>query len=120
MANKIDDLFSPERLRSSWDQIKERGVELAGVDAAELEDQNALQVFEHLERVIHKRFQGEDAEALNLLLEELRELLVRGFPDPEKESPTQEEKNDNSPAIHEVLNRIEDLVEAFEIGGRSR
>lgn len=108
MANKIDDLFSPQRLRKRWKQIEEstkRAVDAKAGETAEAEDQNALKLFEHMQCLVKERFAGNDAAALNFFLEELRELLTQ---------------NDMSPAIHEVLNRIEDLVEAFEIGGRSR
>lgn len=118
MANKIDDLFSPQRLRPRWKQIKESAKRPVGVEASEVEDQNALQLFHQLQNLINNRFQGDDVTALNFLLQELHELIVRKFPEAEKESSAQKEKNDIGPAIHEVLDRIEDLVEAFEIGGK--
>ncbi len=105
MANKIDDLFSPQRLRKRWKQIEESAKRAVDAKAGEAEDQNALKLFERMQCLVKERFAGNDAAALNFFLEELRELLTQ---------------NDMSPAIHEVLNRIEDLVEAFEIGGRSR
>jgi len=123
LANKIDDLFSPERLRRNWRQIEEsakRAIDAKAGETDEAEDQNALKLFEHMQCLVKERFAGNDAAALNLFLEELRELLTRMVSDTEKGANAQEEKNDMSPAIHEVLNRIEDLVEAFEIAGRSR
>ena len=120
MASKIDDLFSPQRLRKRWKQIEKSAKRPVGVEASEVEDQNASQLFHRLQNLINNRFQGDDVAALNLLLQELHELIVRKFPEAEKELSAQEEKKDMSPAIHEVLNLIEDLVEAFEIGGRSR
>lgn len=123
MANKIDDLFSPERLRRNWRQIEEnakRAIDAKADETDEAEDQNVLKLFERMQCLVKERFAGNDAAALNLFLEELRELLTRMFLDAEKGANAQEEKNDMSPAIHEVLNRIEDLVEAFEIAGRSR
>ena len=120
MASKIDDLFSPQRLRKQWKQIEKSAQRPVGVEVSEVEDQNALQFFHRLQNLINNRFQGDDVTALNFLLQELHELIVRKFPEAEKEPSAQEKKNDMSPAIHEVLNRIEDLVEAFEIAGRSR
>jgi len=66
-------------------------------------------IYEHLQILIKGRFSGDDALALNLLLEELHAHLING-----------ENQAETVPAIHEVLNRIEDLVDAFEIAGRSR
>ena len=117
MANKIDDLFSPQRLRKRWKQIEKSAKKPVGVEASESEDQNALQFFNRLQNLINNRFHGDDVTALNFLLEELRELIVSKFPEPEKEPSALKEKNDIGPAIYEVLDRIEDLVEAFEIAG---
>lgn len=120
MANKIDDLFSPQRLRPRWKQIKEGAKRPVAVDISKVEDQNALRLFHRLQILVNERFQGDDVTALNFLLQELQEHIVRKFPEAEKESSAQKEKNDIGPAIYEVLDRIEDLVEAFEIAGRSR
>ena len=120
MASKIDDLFSPQRLRKRWKQIEKSAKRPVGVEASEVEGQNALQLFHQLQNLINNRFQGDDVTALNFLLQELQELIVHQFPEAEKEPSARKEKNDTGPAIHEVLNLIEDLVEAFEIGGCSR
>lgn len=120
MVSKIYDLFSPQRLRPRWKQIKESAKRPVGVEVSGVEDQNALQLFHHLQNLINNRFQGDDVAALNFLLQELHELIVRKFPEAEKEPSAQKEKNDTGPAIYEVLDRIEDLVEAFEVPGRGR
>lgn len=115
MASKIDDLFSPQRLRKRWKQIREDAKRPVGVEASEVEDQNALQLFHRLQNLVNERFRGDDVTALNFLLQELHELIVRKFSEAEKEPSAQKENNDTGPAIYEVLDRIEDLVEAFEI-----
>jgi hypothetical protein len=120
LANKIDDLFSPKRLRPRWKQIQESAKRPVGVEASAIEDQNALQLFHQLQNLINNRFQGDDVTALNFLLQELHELIVHQFPEAEKEPSEQKEKTDMGPAIHEVLDRIEDLVEAFEVAGRGK
>ena len=120
MANKIDDLFSPQRLRPRWKQIKEGAKRPVGVEASEVEDQNALQLFHRLQNLINNRFQGDDVAALNFLLQELHELIVCKFPEAENEPSAHKEKNDTGPAIYEVLDRIEDLVEAFEVACHGR
>jgi hypothetical protein len=117
MSNKIDGLFAPERLRRNWQKTKKRA---GGPVSAETEGKSPLEIFVRLQVLIKERFSGDDAGALNLLLEELHALLIPMFPVVEKSQTPAENQAEMIPAIHEVLNRIEDLVEAFEIAGRSR
>jgi len=106
MPNKIDELFAPERLRRNWQKTNKSADRPV---IAETEGKSPLEIYEHLQILIKGRFSGDDALALNLLLEELHAHLING-----------ENQAETVPAIHEVLNRIEDLVDAFEIAGRSR
>lgn len=117
MPNKIDGLFSPERLRKSWQKTKER---TDGPVRAEGEGESPLQIFEHLRDLIQRNFSGEDSVALNLLLDDLYVLLERMYPKAEESPIPADAIPDMFPAVHDMLNRIEDLVEAFEIAGRSR
>jgi hypothetical protein len=117
MPNKIDELFSPERLSRNWQKTEKRAAKPV---FAEADDQSPLKIFEQLQTLVKRRFSGDDAEALNLLLEELQTLLVAAFPPVEKGSTPAENQEENLPAIHEVLNRLEDLVDAFELAGRRR
>jgi hypothetical protein len=117
MPNKIDDLFAPERLRRNWQKEKKR---TGGPVSAETEGKSPLEIFARLQVLIKERFSGDDAVALNLLLEELHALLIPLFPTVEKSQIPAENQAEMTPFIHEVMNRIEDLVEAFEIAGRSR
>ena len=117
MSNKIDDLFAPEHLRRNWQKAKKRA---GGPVSAETEGKSPLEIFVRLQALIKERFSGDDAVALNLLLEELHILLIPLFPTLEKSQTPVENQAEMIPAIHEVMNRIEDLVEAFEIAGRSR
>jgi len=78
-------------------------------------------MFELLQKLITERFSGDEAVVLNLILEELHLHLCTVFPADGKMEPPPENKAARIPAIHEVLNRIEDLVDAFEIaGGRQK
>jgi hypothetical protein len=115
MPKKIDELFSPERLRKGWQKTKER---TGGPVRAEREGESPLQIFEHLRDLIQRNFSGEDSVALNLLLDDLYVLLERTYPKAEESPIPTDSLTDMSPAIHDMLNRIEDLVEAFEIAGR--
>lgn len=116
MPKKIDELFSPERMRKSWQKTKER----AGRPVrAEKEGESPLEIYEHLRDIIHGSFSGEDLVALNLLMDDLYSLLKQIYPQAEGGPIPADSATDILPAVHESLNRIEDLVEAFEIAGRS-
>lgn len=114
MPKKIDELFSPERLQSNWQKVGERREKPPAMDVRE--EQSVPEIFDQLQRLIRQRFFGDDALALNLLLDELHALLMPAFPAGE----TDQAPVEGLTAIHELLNRIEDLVEAFEMAGRSR
>lgn len=117
MPNKIDELFSPERLRRTWQKTQQPDDRPI---IAEEEGQSPLEMFELLQRLITRRFSGDEAVVLNLLLEELHLHLCNVFPADRKMETPPENKKARIPAIHEVLNRIEDLVDAFEIAGASQ
>ena len=114
MSDKIDELLSPKRLRGRWQRAEKKVGEANGAVA---EEQGALRIFAQLKRLIEERFQGDDTVALNLLLEELEAHLVPRFPET-GEAPVDQKALDS--AINEILNQIEDLAEAFELGGRGR
>jgi hypothetical protein len=117
MPKKIDELFSPERLQSNWQKVGERREKPPAMDVRE---QSVPEIFDQLQRLIQQRFFGEDALALNLLLDELHALLMPAFPAGGTDQAPVEGQEERITAIHELLNRIEDLVEAFEMAGRSR
>lgn len=117
MSNKIDDLFSPERLRRSWQKTKERK---GGPVSAETDDKSPMEIYERLRNLIQARFSGDDVAALNFLLDDLQAMLIRMFPQAGESLNQAEPQADMIPAFYDVLNRIEDLVDAFEIAGHRR
>jgi hypothetical protein len=117
MPKKIDELFSPERLRKSWQKTKEQAGEPI---RAEKEGESPRDIHEHLRDLIHRKFSGEDLVALNLLMGDLFALLERMYPNTEGSPIPADSATDILPAVHDILNRIEDLVEAYEIAGRGR
>jgi hypothetical protein len=117
MTDKLNDLFAPERLRKSWQKTKSQAARLVN---GERQGESLLDFFEHLRNLIQTKFSGDDADALDLLVEELHTLLMPMFPEVGKRTPPAENQAEIISAIHDVLNRIEDLVDAFEIAGRSR
>jgi hypothetical protein len=117
MTKKIDELFSPERLRRNWQKAKVHPEELAG---SQTEAKSPQAIFARLQALIRDRFSGDDAVALNLLLEELQVLLDPVFPEAGKSQTPATDQAKMIPQLHEILNRIEDIVEAFEIGNSNR
>ncbi len=117
MSKKIDDLFSPERLRKGWQKTKEKAGESV---STETEGKSPLEILERLRNLIQARFSGDDAAAFHFLLDDLQVLVVRMFPKAGEGPDQAASEADMIPAVHDILNRIEDLVEAFEIAGRSR
>lgn len=117
MPKKIDELFSPERLRKSWQKTKEQA---GGLVTGERGGKSPLEIFEHLRNLIQAKFSGDDAAALNLLLDDVHATLIRMFPKAGESMNQAESQADMIPAVYDILNRIEDLVEAFEIAGHNR
>jgi hypothetical protein len=115
MADSLDDIFSPERLRRHWQQPDETAAKSAEQTAALAEPQSAMGVFYRLHGLINQRFPGEKAEPLNLMLEELQELLLKRFPQTADAEVSEEEKAALNSAIQQLLNDVEDLVEALEL-----
>ena len=117
MPKKIDELFSPDRLQKSWQKTKERA---DGSVRTEKEGESPLEVYNHLRGLIHRSFSGDDLMALNLLMDDLYSLLKQIYPNAEESLVPADSATDVLPAVHDILNRIEDLVEAYEIAGRGR
>jgi hypothetical protein len=110
MTNHLDEIFSPQRLRSRWQQREEVGAKPA---AAPVDSQTVTEVFNRLKSLIQQRFETQHREALNAQLDELQDLLLKRFSPAGDAEVLQEERAAIDPAIHEVLNDIEDLLEAF-------
>jgi hypothetical protein len=117
MSKKIDDLFAPEHLRKNWQQAKTSAGMPAG---AETEGKTPLMIYERLRLLIIERFSGDDAVVLTLLLDDLKALLIRMFPTDGERLASAEYQTEMISASYEILSRIEDLVEVFEMAGHSR
>jgi len=115
MTNNLDDIFSPERLRRSWQQ-DEVAVEKKDEGAAEPhEAETPLVVFKRLRGRIRERFPGEKGEPLTVLLNEVEEKLLRRFPQTDDAEASEEDKAALNEEIGMLLNEIEDLAEALEL-----
>jgi len=115
MADSLDDIFSPERLRRHWQQPDETAAESDEEKTAVAAPQGAMGVLHRLHGLIKQRFPGKKAEPLNVMLEELQELLLKRFPQTGDAEVSEEEKAALNSAIQQLLNDVEDLVEAFEL-----
>lgn len=113
MTNHLDEIFSPQRLRSRWQQREEVGAKPAEPAAAPVDSQTVTEVFNRLKSLIQQRFEAQHREALNAQLDELQDLLLKRFSPAGDAEVLQEERAAIDAAIHEVLNDIEDLLEAF-------
>jgi len=110
MSREMDAFFS-ERLRKYWKS------------PAAVEDDRTLQekegtepgaALESLRRSIKDHYSGDDLFALTVLLDELASLLnllLPGGADPDSTDKIISE-------MHEALNRLEDLLESFELKNR--
>ena len=115
MTNNPDDIFSPERLRRSWQQ-DEVAAEIKDERAPEPhEAETPLVVFQRLRDRIQERFPGEQGEPLAVLLNEVEEKLLRRFPQTDDMETSEEEKAALHKEIGTLLNEIEDLAEALEL-----
>jgi len=117
MPTKIDELFAPERLRKNWQRAQKTS---KGPDRVKTEEQSPLEIFVRLQSLIRSRFSGDNLVVLNLLMDELHDFLIAAFPTSGEDKTPGEDQAEPLPAIHELLNRIEDIVDAFEIAGRNR
>ena len=115
MTNNLDDIFSPERLRRSWQQ-DEVAAEREGERAAEPnETETPLAVFKRLRGRIQERFPDEQGAPLAVLLNEVEEKLLRRFPQTDDTEASEEVKAALNKDIGMLLNEIEDLAEALEL-----
>ena len=113
MTDPLDDIFSPERLRARWQDRKDVTANRDEPGMMPSSSENVTAVYNRLKTLIHERFQGERGKALNVMMEELQDLLHKRFP-PEAEV-SEEVKTMFNRSIEELLNAVEDLIEALEL-----
>lgn len=107
MAKEIDEFFSSERLRKNW-----KSPAPAKEAPRKKREKDPADAFDLLRLSISSRFSGDDLFALNVLVDELASQLSLL----ENPGPSAAE---TSPAVHETLNQLEDLLEAFELRDRT-
>jgi hypothetical protein len=110
MGDKIDDLFSPERLRSHWDRDR-AGAPTEPAAPRPLPD--AVALARRLRALAQERYAGAAGTALQQLVERLDALVGRRWaeePQPEEDLAALDAE------IELLLGQVEDLSEALEIG----
>ena len=115
MTDGSDDIFSPERLRRHWQLGEDATARQDEEEPATIEPQGVMGIYNRLQSLINQRFPGEQGEALNMMLEELQELLLKRFPHTKDVEVSEDEKAALNLAIQEILNDVEDVVEALEL-----
>ncbi|MCE5242353.1 MAG: hypothetical protein ABFD98_16735 [Syntrophobacteraceae bacterium] len=124
MKNRLDEVFSVEKLRRAWDgpsepeqpSSPEEGEEAPipqDVDAAA-----AAASYQRLRESIERGFPPGCITTMESLLSDLERLLRQRFPDDPSAAPPRAERAELTLALDGLLNRMEDLLEAFEVGSR--
>lgn len=118
MPRRLDDLFSPERLRERW-QDEEPGDTARPAEARPLPAGHPAALAERVEQLLAERFPGRNEPALRALVERLRRLVGQRFgADAERGAEADDAAAEQE--IGELLTKIEDLAEAMELKGRGR
>ncbi|MCE5335217.1 MAG: hypothetical protein LLG06_11600 [Desulfobacteraceae bacterium] len=119
MSKRLDEVFSVEKLRRSWKgEAQDRAPE-AGEGAEPVPEgtnPTAEASFQKLVATIERCFSPECLAAMTPLLGELEELLKERFPADSSAPLAQADRFKLTMALDGLLNRIEDLLEAFEAG----
>jgi hypothetical protein len=112
VTDKLDDLFSPERLRGKWTKKKRDEKQDHGTSAFD-SSKGYEPLFNNARKLITSRFSGDSRKLLEELMDELTALLDLRFSSSDEEIPG------INRAIDQLIAQIEDLVEAFEMQNRN-
>lgn len=113
MADRVSDLFSPERLRKSWiSNGKERPASEPLPDLGEKPD--FFRTVERIGVLLTNRYKAEQEQVLRNLLAEMEGLLHQRFPEAGAEPLSEEDRAALNFEIEERITDMEDLVEALD------
>ncbi|MHC1724561.1 MAG: hypothetical protein AB9866_00810 [Syntrophobacteraceae bacterium] len=117
MSNRLDDVFSLEKLRRTWKGAAGSEREPPSGEGDMTADASTAQAsYRRLRETIERCFSPDCAATMEPLLVELQQLLEQLFPADGPVEMLQAERAKIAMAVDGLLNRIEDLLEAFEIG----
>lgn len=113
MKNKLDELFSIERLRRNW-ELPEKD-ETAPSEETGTDDvpPEPMAVFQRLAELVDGRFPEDVREPLTLLMAELEALLRQRFVESGDAKDADAEPLNR--AIETLINQIEDLIDALNL-----
>jgi hypothetical protein len=130
MPDRIDKVFSLERLRRSWERtgsVPEGAGPAQGEEALSPEVASpptgapeAAEIFKRLKELVGERFPAREAGGLEVLLAELGELIEERFAGGGGVEGALPDPAASAPRIEEILNQLEDLFEALEIAVGNR
>lgn len=108
MNERVETLFSPERLRKKWeDRVPHRTVEIKKV---KLKTSNDIElVFKKIHHDILKKYHGEKKEVLEIMLAEIKKNMD-GFAAGDRNDKKHAEQGF---AVIDQIHQLEDLLDAF-------
>ncbi len=113
MNEKIDNLFSPDRLRRKW--IPEnKSVKKSLNRNRSVIPEGYQELYKFVHEKICNRYSENNRKFLEDLMAELKKQLNLRFSTTEGKVPSEEEKAVLNLNIEQILTQIEDLAEAFD------
>lgn len=121
MKNRLDEVFSVEKLRRAWDgpSEPEQPPPSEGDEAPIPQDVDAAAAaasYRRLRESIERGFSPGCLATMESLLSDLERLLRQRFPDDPSAAPPRAERAELTLALDGLLNRMEDLLEAYDVG----
>ena len=124
--NRLDEIFSVVRLRRTWGGLSttEEDRETPAADTSGKVPGAAASALAgafcgKLRATIHRCFSAGCVSAVEPLLVEIERLLEQRFPAGGAAGPDRKESAEITMALDGLLDRLEDLLEAFEVGAGS-
>jgi len=120
MKSRLDELLSPDRLRDKWQEEEQPAPEETSV--APPEPDHPVALVERLEALAGARFPGATAHGLPVLIGRVRELVEQAYKGERgtDDCATAGEQAVDLAPVRKLLDQIEDLVEALDLGRRRR
>jgi len=116
MSSRLDELLSPERLRDRWQEEEAQPADEAPA-VAPLQPDHPMALVARLEALASERFPGTTAHGLPVLIGRLRELVEQAYRSEGGEAAREPAAIDAA-QIKKLLDQIDDLVEALDLGRR--
>lgn len=117
MPKQIDEIFTPELLRKSWEKPRSKKPD----DTLEQVNKNIqMSAFDALHISLQEHFYGENLAVLNLLLDNLKPVWESLFAGHAGENKPVADAETMISAACELLNQIEDLSFAFNIANSTK